>query len=304
MSRRLALPLAALVALALPAAASAHGGAVPVDELQSAWRPDAAPIAAAAVALALYAQAWVRLRRRGRRDHADALRALLFVAGVGVIVGALVSPLDAIGEQYLLSAHMLQHVLIADAGPALVALGLRGPIAFFCLPPPVLRPLARLRPLRRAIAWLLRPTPGFAIWIAAIGLWHIPVAYDYVLTHRTAHDLEHVSFLVAGLLMWMQLVDPARRRELGRAGRLALAGGLYLSGLALGDTLLFSFHPLYPSYVEAPARLFGLTPTTDQRLAGAVMMVEQTLTLGPLVWYLLLKPERRRTELRTSAEAA
>ena len=89
-------------------------------ELQGTWAFEPAVFAAALLGLALFAQGFLRLRRRGRRDHASPRRAALFALGTVIAVVALVSPLDAIGEEQLLSAHMLQHVVIGDLVPALV----------------------------------------------------------------------------------------------------------------------------------------------------------------------------------------
>ena len=88
----------------------------------------------AALALLLFAQAFLRLRRRGP-DLAPWSRALLFAAGLALLVLPLVSPLDHLGDEDLLSAHMLQHVLIGDAAPALLLVAVRGPLLFFLLPP-------------------------------------------------------------------------------------------------------------------------------------------------------------------------
>src|ERR687888_759180 len=104
---RLALALLAASLLA-PSAALAHEDRVPTSQLASAWDAAPLPIAGAVVALALFAQAFVRLRRRGRADHATAGRAALYLAGIAVITLALVSPLDALGDEYLLFAHMGQ----------------------------------------------------------------------------------------------------------------------------------------------------------------------------------------------------
>src|SRR5262249_12347589 len=87
---------------------------------------DALPLVLGAVAAALYAQAYVRLRRRTGAAHARPVLAALFAAGLLLSVLALVSPLDAIGEDQLLSAHMLQHLLLGDLGPLLIVLGLVG----------------------------------------------------------------------------------------------------------------------------------------------------------------------------------
>src|SRR5262249_25385892 len=157
----------ALTALAFPAAAAAHTP-VPTSQLDGAWRLDPVPLALAALSLALFAQAFVRLRRRGRTDHAPWSRAALFVAAVAIGTLALVSPLDATGEQYLISAHMLQHVLIADAAVALALVAVRGPLVLFLLPPAVLRPLGRSRAVRGGLGWLLRPSVALAVWVAVM----------------------------------------------------------------------------------------------------------------------------------------
>jgi putative membrane protein len=285
----------------------AHGDLVPRSELGSAWEASPAVLAGSALALVLFGQAWFRLRRRGRADLAGVGRALLFTTAVVVGTLALVSPLDAVAEEYLLSAHMLEHVVIGDAAVALAVVALRGPLVFFLVPGVLLRPLARIAPLRSALRFLLRPKVSFAIWAGVLAGWHYPPAYDYVLDHRAAHDLQHVTFVLAGVLVWTQLVDPARRQELRRSGRIALAVALFACGQILSDVLIFSFDPLYPAYAAQDERLLGLTPLADQRLAGIVMMVEQAVTLGTCVALLLVAAHRevvRREAGQSRAEAA
>jgi putative membrane protein len=63
---------------------------------------------------------------------------------------------------------------------------------------------------------------SLVLWAAAIGTWHVPALYDEALANGTVHDLEHATFVAVGLLVWMQLLDPARRRRLFR--RRALPG--------------------------------------------------------------------------------
>jgi putative membrane protein len=281
----------------------AHGDLVPRSELGSAWETPAAVLVGAALALLLFLQAWIRLRRRGRTDHAGYGRLALFMAALALGTLALISPLDPIGEEYLLSAHMLEHVLIGDAAVAMAIVALRGPLIFFLLPPWILGPLARLGPLRRFLAFLLRPWVSFLVWAVVFAAWHYPAAYDYVLDHRVVHDLQHVTFVIAGVLVWTQLLDPARRGELRRSGRIALAVALFVSGQILADVLIFSFDPLYPAYEAQDERLLGLSPPADQQFAGVVMMVEQTITLGACVAWLLLASHRELVR-REAVESA
>jgi putative membrane protein len=282
-------------ALLAPPAALAHVRPVPRSELSTAWSFDWLLAIVVAVSALLFAQAFYRLRRRGRRDHAGYGRALLFALALALATLAVVSPLDPTGEHYLMSAHMLQHMVIGDAVPALVLTAVRGPLAVFLLPPLLLRPLARARPLRAAFSFLLRPAVSFAVWVTVFAAWHVPRAYDYVLDHRLVHDLEHASFVFAGLLAWAQLIDPTRRHALTRYRRLAFAVAMFAAGQILADTLIFSFRALYPAYENQPERLFGLTPVLDQQLAGLVMMLEQLVTLGLFAVLLLAPPLRRGT---------
>ncbi len=281
----------------------AHGDLVPKSELGTAWEAPPAVLAGSALALVLFAQAWIRLRRRGRADLAGSERLALFVLAVLLGTLALVSPLDPIGEEYLLSAHMLEHVIIGDAAVALAIVALRGPLVFFLLPPFILGPLARVGPLGRFLGFLLRPKVSFLVWAAVFAGWHYPPAYDYVLDHQVVHDLQHITFVIAGILVWAQLVDPARRGELRRSGRIALAVALFVCGQILADVLIFSFEPLYPAYAAQDERLLGLSPLADQQLAGIVMMVEQTITLGICVAVLLLASHRELVR-RGAAESA
>jgi cytochrome c oxidase assembly factor CtaG len=249
------------------------------------------PIIAVAVAALLFLQALARLRRRGRADLAGWDRVALFASGLAVTLFALVGPLDRIADDKLLSAHMGQHVLIGDLGPALMVTALRGPLLVFLLPAPVLAPLARSARVRVALGTLLRPRVACSLWAANLAIWHVPYLYDLALRHQGLHDFEHVCWAFCGILVWTLLVDPGSHRRLSVGGRVALAAALFAAGQILTDVLVFSFTPLYPAYRGA----YGISALTDQQLSGIAMMVEQLLTLGTCV-ALLLRPRwsRRR----------
>lgn len=275
--------------------------AVPVSQLSGSWTAVWPVLALVAVTGGLFLQAFVRLRRRGRADHAPWTRVPLVLAGLALVALPLVSPLDPVADDYLLSGHMLEHVLIGDAGPALLVTAVRGPLLFFLLPASVIGLLARFAPLRSTVSFLLRPAVALCVWAVAIGAWHVPAAYDYTLDHETVHDLEHLTFAVAGLLVWTQLVDPARRGRLTTAGRLSYAVALLAMGTILSDVLIFSFRSLYPSYAAQPTRLFGLSPVLDQQLGGLVMEVEQLCTLGIFAAIVLTPLVRARRAARRPA---
>jgi cytochrome c oxidase assembly factor CtaG len=261
--------------------------------LFSPWLLEPVPVALAAVAAACFARGFLRLRRRGRADHAPWTRVALFVAGLALLLLPVVSPLDLLGDRFLLSAHMLQHVLIGDAGPALILLAVRGPLLLFAIPAGVLAAFGRSERLRRAGRWVARPRVAIAFWVLVFAGWHVPAAYDYAAAHQAVHDLEHASFVAAGFLLWWVLIDPARTGRVSRGRRLGTAAAVLAAGTAIADTLIFSLTPLYPAYANQPHRVFGLSPLHDQQFAGLVMTVEQMLALG-LLAAVLLVPELRR----------
>jgi cytochrome c oxidase assembly factor CtaG len=244
------------------------------------------PVAAVALAALLFAQATVRLRRRGRADLAGWDRAALFGLGLALTLVALVGPVDRIAEDDLLSVHMLQHLLIGDAATALMVVAVRGPLLVFLLPPAVLAPLARSRRVRATLSALLRPRVAFGLWTANLAVWHVPYLYDLALRHDSVHYTEHACWVVAGLVAWTLLVDPGSHKRLTVGGRIAFAAAMFAAGQVLADVLVFSSHPLYPAY---PGRL-------DQQLAGVAMMAEQLVTLGTLAFF-LLRPRLRRARL-------
>ena len=239
---------------------------VHASAIDGAWHLHVLPVVFVIVALAVFVPAFARTRRL--RPHAASwTRAGLFAAGLVLMTVPLISPLNAAGEHYLLSAHMLEHVLLADAGPALLVLAVRGPLARSILPwslPGVLQ----------------RPQVTLAAWVVVIGVWHVPGLYDRALTHPWLHNLEHVSFALVGLLIWTQMIDPAGSGRLRLPGRLAFTVAVFFAGQVLSDALVFSFHAYYSAYADQRARLFGISPLADQRAAGLVMAFEQLLTLG------------------------
>ena len=257
-----------------------------MSDLATAWNPAPAILAGAGLFLLLFAKAFRRLRRRGRADHAGWWRLVVFALAVSLATLSLVSPLDEIGDSDLLSAHMLRHVLIGDAAPALALVALRGPLFFFLVTPALLLPLSRRHGLRRLVAFLLRPGVSLAAWALALASWHVPAAYDLALRHETVHDLEHLSFMLVGVLVWMQIIDPARRACLGTSARLSYMLVLVGAGAVLAAVLVVAPAPLYPAYASSGG-LLGVTPVHDQQLAGIVMLAEQLAAFSVCAAFLL-----------------
>ena len=214
---------------------------------------------------------------------------MAFGGAVLALLGALVTPLDGLGEDYLFSAHMLQHVLLGDIAPLLLLLSLSRVI---------LRPVTRrLMRVERALGPLASPPVAIAVWLGTMYIWHVPALYDAAAEHAPLHALEHVSFFAAGIALWWPLVQPVPMRRamtgLQPLGYIAAAkGGL----AALGLLLAWSATAHYPWYEDAP-RIWGLSAVEDQNVAGVIMMVEQSLTLViVMVWVFVRMLSRSEEE--------
>jgi putative membrane protein len=238
------------------------------------WTYEPLPLALIAVAALLYDRRLRTLRRRGRPVPPP--RILAFAGGLAVLVLALVSPLDTVGETRLFSVHMAQHVLIGDVAPLLLALGLTGPIV---------RPLLAIRWLWR-LRFLTHPLVALPLWALQLWVWHLPWLYDAALRHPVVHSLQHASFLTCGLLLWSTLLGLLPGPRWFRAGsRLAALGAVWVVGGVLANVFLWSSSPYYQPYVHAP-RTLGLSALDDQRAGGGVMLLEMML-VGVVVFVAL-----------------
>lgn len=185
----------------------------------------------------------------------------LFFAGAVTLYVALGSPLDVGADRYLLTLHMVQHALLATVAPPLLLLG---------TPPEVLRRLVALPAARRLLALTVPGVAGAAFVVNMWG-WHVPPLYEAALRELPLHITMHLSFIATGLLFWWPVLDPVPGR-----GRLSVAGKLvYLVATGFPMALLaalFLMMPtvIYPYYESAP-RLWGVSPLTDQQVAGLAM---------------------------------
>jgi putative membrane protein len=238
------------------------------------WTFEPTQLLPVAVVGVLYARRARTLAARGR--PVPPLKLASFGTGLGVLVAALVTPVDSIGEERLFSVHMLQHLLIGDVAPLLLALGLSGPL---------LRPLLAPRPAQR-LRVLTHPFVALPLWAANLALWHVPRLYVAALEHPAVHALQHACFLAGGLLLWSTLLGllPGPRWY-GVGARLASLGFVWLVGIALANVFLWSDRAYYSPYATAP-RTWGLSPVADQRAGGGVMLVEMML-VGASVFVVL-----------------
>lgn len=244
------------------------------------WTFNPIVILALALAAVVYARAY---RRAAARSSAvGAGHWAPYAGGLLALALALASPLDPIGDRYLLSAHMAQHVLLSDIAPALLVLGLRRPLLPLGLSREALRAVAPgggALP-SRLLARLTSPWLAIPLWAVATWVWALPTVFDYAAGRPVVHAVEHATLFYTGLALWWLIVDPLPRARLRAGGqRLALLGFSRLASAAVCVPLTWLAHTEYPLYAGAP-RAFGLSAINDQHLAGAGMCFVEFLVFG------------------------
>ena len=231
-----------------------------------------APIALAAV---LYAYRVRELARR--RRPVPGWRQGCWYGGLALIFVTLSSPLGRLAERLFL-AHMAEHLLLGDFGGLLLVLGLTGPI---------LQPLLRIRALDR-LRVLTHPVVAFPLWAISLYVWHLDALYVGAVRHEGLHALQHACFIGFGMAMWMPLFGPLPKPVwFGNLAKLVYIIAVRLTGAILGNVLIWTGGVLYPGY--AGDGDLGITPTQDQNVAGAIMMVEGSLLTIALFCWLFLK---------------
>ena len=194
------------------------------------------------------------------RYPAAGRRIACFLGGLGLILAVFVTPLENLALHYLLTAHLLQNVALAEWAPALVVLG---------IPPAASRTACRARTFRT----LTHPLVALPLWLGTYYSWHIPVAYDTALRHpSTLLHVEHVCYFVTGVLLWW----PVLSGQLAPGAAAAYLFSAFVLASPLGLLLALIPNAVYDFYEQAP-RLWGLSPLGDQQLAGLTMAAEEAV---------------------------
>jgi putative copper resistance protein D len=268
-------PLAGVaLALGVPAAVLAHGAEAPEPRLPGvllAWSLDPVPLLGVAAAAAAYLWAVRRLAASGTRVPHPRWRTASFLAGLGAILLALISPIEAY-EGVLFSVHMLQHMLLELVAAPLLLLGAPVTLALRVASPSARRGL--LRVLHSwPVAVLSFPLVGWLVFAGVNWGWHFSTLYDEALENVALHYVQHATFLAASLLFWWPVVgaDPSRWR-LPYPVRLFYLFLAMPQNSFLGVALMGAPAVLYPHYLSN-LRTWGPTALADQNLGGILMWV-------------------------------
>jgi putative membrane protein len=198
-------------------------------------------------------------------------------AGVAAGWVAVASPVAHL-DHHLLTAHMVQHLLLMVVAAPLILLGARSKLH---------------------MRWHLHPAFCWLAGSLTVIIWHVPGVFEVPLQVRYWHTIEHASFFIAGLLFWYPVIHPSFTT---RSWMLPLY--LFLATLpcdALSAYLAFCGHVVYRQYLSGHGGMFGLSPLEDQALAGAIMWV--TVTLAYLIPALVVTAQLLSDGRMRAAEA-
>ena len=209
-------------------------------------------------------------RRFSKSKPAPWPRQLAFHLGTLVVFLALVSPLDHLADDFLLSAHMVQHLLLLMVAPPLWLVGI----------PPERFSAASSGWLARTWRWLTRPLAAFLIFNVVLWVWHIPALYNAALLNEDVHILEHLMFLASAVVGWWPVLGflPGIAPRCSYPLQILDLFVMMLSSTMLGAFISLARYPIYPFYENAPAVLNGLALpplTPGPRLWGLSVMDDQ-----------------------------
>lgn len=192
-------------------------------------------------------------------------KAVLFYLALVLFYLAVGSPLDQVAERFLLSAHMVQHLVIMYPVPLLLLLG---------TPAWMIDPLLSTPWARTPLKLLLSPLSCALLSTGVISIWHAPFLYEWTLQDKVVHVFEHLMFLAVSILYWWPLasrsgVFPAP----GYGVRMLYLFGTEVAMIPVSAYVVFAGYILYPTYEYAPRLIDGFSPADDQLIAGIIMKV-------------------------------
>ena len=230
------------------------------------WQVDPVLIGGLLTLAVLYGLAVGPLRERLAPGEAfDRRHAIWFGLAVATFYLVEGSPLHDLAERYLLSAHMLQHLLLSYVVARMFIVGVPAWLWRVLLLNRVMAPVSKV---------LLRPTTTFVVFAVFFGIWHVPVVYEGALMNPVLHHVEHVVFLITAIMLWWPILSPLPERP--RAPHIVQMAYLFtipIAQLPVFAAITFSPDVVYRTYEIAPRAYAWLSPLADQALAGAIMKV-------------------------------
>ena len=223
--------------------------------------------------------------RRGQR--------VAFFSGLLVIFLSLNGPLHDLSDTYLFSAHMVQHLVLALAVPPLLLVGTPGWM---------LRPFLANATIAAIARTITKPTRCFIIFNVVISLWHLPPLYNTAMAYHPVHIVQHLTLLVASVLMWWPFLSPLPELpRLSYPGQMLYCFLMVIPMSIVSIYIAMADHVLYPAYSIAP-RVWDISPLSDQQIGGLIMWIPGGLLFYVVMTVVFFKWAGRDTDTTAGAQ--
>ena len=188
-------------------------------------------------------------------------------------------PVHDIAEEYLYSAHMFQHMVLSYFMPPLVLLA---------IPKWMFDAVFGSGKTRAIIIWLAKPVIAGVLFNVVVMITHIPALVNQSVTNGLLHYSLHILLVTTALLVWLPICGPDLQLHLQSGGKM-----IYLFLMSVVPTvpaawLTFAEGAVYKHY-DIAVRVWGLSVTTDQQVAGAIMKTGGAVFLWSIVVFLFFK---------------
>ena len=213
---------------------------------------------------------------------------IYFSAGVAILFLTLVSPLDTLADNYLFSAHMIQHLLLVQVVAPLLVLG---------FPRSFLEKILRRPVIKQSERILGHPLVAWSLGIGTFFAWHAPFLYNAALENEELHIVEHLSMLVTSVIFWWPIITPAVEARLSPMATLLYLMPAGMLSTLLGIVLAYVPTILYSAYLHTADPLgilsiirqdWGLSPKSDQQLGGMLMWVPGSFVYVGTIFFRLV----------------
>ena len=214
-------------------------------------------------------------RQPRRRGAATRGQLTCFLAGAAGMWGGADWPIHPVGENYLYSVHMVQHLMFQLVAAPLMILG---------VPAWLWRRLLAPRPVTALMRIVTRPLNALLLVGTYTAILHVPSVVDAVVTNGWLHLAAHVSLFAMSLVMWWPVLSPLPELpHLSYPGRMAYLFGHSILPTVPASFLVFTQEPLYSAYANAPTVVSWLDPLADLHLAGLIMKIGGGLFLWGVI---------------------
>lgn len=244
------------------------------------------------IGIAALGALYIWASRKLRQSPTDAQK-IYFVSGLLLMFATLNGPIHDLSDDYLFSAHMVQHLLLTLAIPPLLLAGTPGWM---------LRPVLSRRTIAPCVRFFTGAKSAFVVFNLTIAVWHLPPFYNAAMAHHSLHILEHLMFMAAAVLMWWPLLS-----QLPEFPRLAYPGQMLYSFLMsipmsiIAVYIAMADHVLYPAYNAAP-RVLPLSPLEDQLLGALIMWIPGGLIFMIIMTVIFFKWNARGEDSTAGAQ--